>query len=134
MAGALLNTITGRGTDDAATRTASVTHQWMAITLLKLIGCASLLISMSLLAAVLTRNALVGILSVTGIWHISNLLFDFAGLPQLSYLEISRTMDKVLAGVANMGDELVAIGWLFGISAVLGVLTVVAFISRDPVK
>ena len=131
---ALLNTITGRGEDDAETRTASVTHEWMAITLLKLIGCACLLISMSLLAAVLTRNALVGILSVTGIWHISNLLFDFAGLPQLSYLEISRTMDKVLAGVANMGDELVAIGWLFGIAAVLGGLAVVAFISRDPVR
>lgn len=43
-------------------------------------------------------------------------------------------MDKVLAGVANMGDELAAIGWLFGISAVLGVLAVVAFVSRDPVK
>jgi hypothetical protein len=57
-----------------------------------------------------------------------------SGLPQLSYLEIGRAMDKVLAGVANMGDELAAIGWLFGISAVLGVLAVVAFVSRDPVK
>jgi hypothetical protein len=133
-AGALLNTITGRGKDDAETRTASVTHEWMAIALLKLVGCACLLISLSLLASVLTRNALVGILSVTGIWHISNLLFDFAGLPQLSYLEISRTMDKVLAGVANMGDELVAIAWLFGIAAALAGLTVVAFISRDPVR
>ena len=133
-AGALLNTITGRGQDDTETRTASVTHKWMAVTLFKVLGCACLLITLSLLASVLARNALVGILSVAGIWHISNLLFDFAGLPQLSYLEIGRTMDKVLAGVANMGDELVAIGWLFGISAVLGVLAVVAFISRDPVK
>ncbi len=134
MAGALLNTITGRGQDDAETRTASVTHEWMTIALLKVVGCACLLITLSLLASVLTRNALVGILGVAGIWHISNLLFDFAGLPQLSYLEISRTMDKVLAGVANLGDELAAIAWLFGIAAVLGGLTVVAFISRDPVS
>ncbi len=132
MAGALLNTIMGRGVDDADTRTTSVTHEWMAIALLKVVGCTCLLIALSLLVSVVTRNALVAILGVTGIWHTSNLLFDFVGLPELSYLEISRTLDKVLAGVANMGDELVAIAWLFGIAAALGGLTVVAFISRDP--
>jgi multidrug resistance efflux pump len=131
---ALLNTITGHGSDDVETRTASVTAGWMVVALFKVIGCTCLLVTLSLLAAVITRSALISILGVTGIWHISNLIFDFVGLPELSYLEIIRTMDKVLAGVATTGDELLTIGWLFGMAAGLGALAVTAFIYRDPPK
>ena len=134
MAGALLDTITGHGVDDAQTRTTSVTSLWMLIGLSKIIGLTCLLIVLSLLAAALFRNALVAILSVTGFWHISNLIFDFMGLPELSYLEVVRTMDKVLGGIAHLSDELVTLAWLFGITSLIGFLTVVIFIHRDPPK
>lgn len=134
MAGALLDTITGHGVDDTQTRTTSVTPLWMLIGLFKLIGLTCLLIALSLFAAVLCRNALFAILSVTGIWHISNFVFDFVGLPELSYLEVVRTMDKVLGGVAHLGDEVRTLAWLFGITALIGFLTATLFIHRDPPK
>ena len=134
MAGALLDTITGHGVDDTQTRTTSVTPLWMLIGLFKLIGLTCLLIALSLFAAVLFRNALVAILSVTGVWHISNFVFDFVGLPELSYLEVVRTMDKVLGGVAHLGDEVRTLAWLFGITALTGFLTATLFIHRDPPK
>ncbi len=134
MAGALLDTVTGRGKDDIETKTTSVTTPWMLLCLSKVVGCAFLLIALSMLTAVVTRNALIAILGVTGMWHISNLIFDFVGLPELSYFEMVRTMDKVLTGVASVGDELAAIAWLFGIAAAFAGLTVAAFISRDPPK
>jgi hypothetical protein len=68
------------------------------------------------------------------LWHISNLFFDFAGLPELSYLEMVRTMDKVLGGVATVGDELTALAWLYGIAVALGIAALGLFISRDPPK
>ena len=134
VAGALLDTITGHGVDDTQTRTTSVTPRWMLIGLSKLIGLTCLLIALSLCAAVLFRNALFAILSVTGVWHISNVVFDFVGLPELSYLEVVRTMDKVLGGVAHLGDEVRTLAWLFGITALIGFLTVALFIHRDPPK
>ncbi len=134
MAGALLDTVTGRSKDDTETKTASVTTPWMLLGLSKVVGCTLLLIALSMLAAVLTRNALIAILGVTGIWHISTLIFDFVGLPELSYFEMVRTMDKVLAGVASVRDELTAIAWLFGIAGAFASLTVAVFISRDPPK
>jgi hypothetical protein len=73
-------------------------------------------------------------LGVAGLWHVSNLLFDFAGLPELSYLEMVRTMDKVLGGVAKLNDELAAVSWLFGLAVAFGVGTVILFIARDPPK
>ncbi len=134
MAGVLLDTITGHGVDDTQTRTTSVTPMWMLIALTKVIGLACLLIALALSAAVLFRNALIAILGVTGLWHISNLIFDFVGLPELSYLEVVRTMDKVLGGVADLGDEILALTWLFGITGTIGLLTVLLFIRRDPPK
>lgn len=128
----LLDTITGHGVDDTQTRTTSVTPRWMLIGLLKVVGLTCLLIALSLFAAALFRNALVAILGVTGLWHISNLIFDFVGLPELSYLEVVRTMDKVLGGVAQLGDEILTLTWLFGITGLIGFLTVVLFIHRDP--
>jgi len=74
------------------------------------------------------------ILGTIGLWHISNLLFDFAGLPDLSYLEIVRTMDKVLGGVANPAQELGVLAWLTGITAALGLMTLALFVARDPPK
>ena len=134
VAGALLDTITGHGVDDTRTRTTSVTPLWMLIGLSKLVGLTCLLIALSILAAVLCHNALFAILSVTGVWHISNLIFDFAGLPELSYLETVRTMDKVLGGVAHLGDEIRTLAWLFGITALIGLLITILFIRRDPPK
>lgn len=134
MAGELLDTITGHGVDDTKTRTTSVTPLWMLIGLSKVIGLTCLLIALSLFAAALFRNALIAILSVTGVWHISNLIFDFVGLPEISYLEVARTMDKVLGGVAHLSDEILTLTWLFGITGLIGFLTVVLFIRRDPPK
>lgn len=134
IAGLLLDTITGHGVDDTQTRTTSVTPLWMLISLSKVIGLTCLLIALSLFAAVLFRNALIAILGVIGVWHISNLIFDFVGLPELSYLEVIRTMDKVLGGVAHLGDELLTLAWLFGITGLIAFLTVALFIRRDPPK
>lgn len=130
----LLNTLTGHGVDDVASRTASVTVGWMLVALGKVVGCAFLLVNLALLASALFRNALVSILSVVGLWHVSNLLFDFAGLPDLSYLEMVRTMDKVLGGVADRSTELTSLAWLFGIALAFGLLALAQFISRDPPK
>ncbi|MCR4318201.1 MAG: HlyD family efflux transporter periplasmic adaptor subunit [Planctomycetes bacterium] len=134
MADEIFDTLTGRGKDDLDTRTASVTYFWMLVGFAKVIGCAMLLVTLSLFATALFRSALFSILGVVGLWHVSNLLFDFAGLPELSYIEIMGTMDKVLAGASGAGDEIAALCWLYGISAVLGVLTVYVFTKRDPVK
>jgi len=128
----LLNALTGHGTDDVESRTTSVTTGWMLIGLGKVIGCAGLLVTVTLATLALFRNALIAILGVIGLWHISNLLFDFAGLRDLSYLEMVRTMDKVLGGVAKPADELTALAWLFGIAASFGVLAIALFVSRDP--
>jgi multidrug resistance efflux pump len=128
----LLNALTGRDKDDLESRTASVTIPWMVIALAKVLGCAVFLVSLTLFFVVAFRNALIAILGAVGLWHISNLLFDFAGLPNLSYLEIVRTMDKVLGGIATVGEELAVIGWLAGITAVLASLTVALFVSKDP--
>ena len=130
----LMNTLTGRGEDDIESRTASVTVPWMLIASSKVIGCATLLVSFSLFLAVLFRNSLVAILGTIGLWHISNLFFDFAGLPELSYLEIVRTMDKVLGGIANPADELKVLAWMFGISLSFVFVTIARFRSRDPQK
>ncbi len=128
----LMNALTGHGEDDLESRTASVTYPWMALACGKVFGTATLLVAFSLLMAVLFRNALVAILGTVGLWHISNLIFDFAGLPELSYLEIVRTLDKTLGGIANPGDELWTLAWMLGLSAVCGAALVALFVSRDP--
>jgi len=131
---ALLNTLTGHGVDDVGSKTTSVTYGWMLIGLGKVLGCSLLLVTLTLLLLVLFRSALMAILAAAGLWHVSNLLFDFAGLPELSYLEMVRTMDKVLGGVASRPEELIALAWLYGIALVLGGAAVALFISRDPPK
>lgn len=131
---AILNTLTGRNQDDLNSRTASVTTPWMLIALGKVLGCACFLVTLTLFFVVLFRNSLIAILGTVGLWHISNLIFDFAGLPNLSYLEMVRTMDKVLGGIAQATDELAVLGWLGGLSAALAGLALVLFISKDPPK
>ena len=74
------------------------------------------------------------ILGAIGLWHISNLLFDFAGLPDLSYLEIVRTMDKVLGGVAQPSHEIGLLAWLLVITLGFAALALATFVSRDPPK
>lgn len=128
----LLRFFTAQGEDDIGTRRASVTLAWMAVGLSKVLGCACLLVATTLAALTLFRNALIAILGIVGLWHVSNLLFDFAGLRELSYLEMVRNMDKVLAGMAKPWDEFTALAWLFGIAAAFGACTVALFISRDP--
>ena len=128
----LLNALTGRKVDDVTSRTASVTPGWMLIGVGKVAGCAALLVCLTLFMATLFRSALIAILGTIGLWHVSNLLFDFAGLPDLSYLEMVRTMDKVLSGVAKAWHEVAMVGWLFGLALLLGVATSALFISRDP--
>jgi multidrug efflux pump subunit AcrA (membrane-fusion protein) len=130
----LMNALTGHGTDDLESRTKSVTTTWMLIALAKVLGCAVMLVTLTLLLLVVSRSALVSILGTIGLWHVSNLLFDFAGLPDLSYLEMARTMDKVLGGVASLSEELAGLGWLYGIAAVLASAAVALFITRDPPK
>ncbi|MBM3839835.1 MAG: HlyD family efflux transporter periplasmic adaptor subunit [Verrucomicrobia bacterium] len=130
----LFNALTGRGADDAKSRTASVTTGWMLIGFAKVVGCAAMLVTLTLLASALFRSALIAILSVIGLYHISNLLFDFAGLPDLSYLEMVRNMDKVLGGIASPVDELTSLAWLFGIATVFGIMAMSVFISRDPMR
>jgi hypothetical protein len=131
-AAALLNALTGRSSDAPVSRSASVTPGWMLIGLAKVLGCACLLVTMTLTLLIVCRNTLTAILGVIGLWHISNLIFDFVGLRELSYLEMVRTMDKVLGGVARPVDELTALAWLFGIAAGFGALAVALFVSRDP--
>ena len=128
----LLNVLTGHSADDLASRTTSVTTGWMLIGLGKVLGCACLLVTMTLATLALFRNALTAILGVVGLWHVSNLLFDFAGLRDVSYLEMVRTMDKVLGGIAKPADELTTLAWLFGLAAAFGALAVAVFVSRDP--
>ena len=82
----------------------------------------------------LIRNALTAILAVIGLWHVSNLLFDFVGLREVSYLEIVSTLDKVLGGIARPAAEFAVLGWLFGFAAVFAFLAVTLFIARDPPK
>lgn len=130
----LLNALTGHDEDDLESRTASVTAPWMIVALAKVFGCAILLVNLTLLFVVAFRNPLIAILGTLGLWHVSNLIFDFSGLPGLSYLEIVRTMDKVLGGIATLGEELGLIAWLAGLSALFGCLTVLLFISKDPPK
>jgi multidrug resistance efflux pump len=129
---ALLDTLTGHGKDDLESRTASVTVPWMLIALGKVLGCACFLVTLTLLLLVTFRNALIAILGTIGFWHVSNLIFDFAGLPALSYLEMVRTMDKVLGGIALPGDELTVLAWLAGLSIVLAAGTLALFIGQDP--
>lgn len=129
---ALLNSLTGRGQDDLQSRTASVTVPWMMIGLGKVLACACFLVASTLLLLVVFRNALIAILGTIGLWHVSNLIFDFSGLPELSYLEIVRTMDKVLGGIATAGDELAVIVWFAGLSVALAAATLALFITKDP--
>lgn len=131
---AMLNVLTGQTAGDSAARSASVATGWMFIGLGKVIGCACLLVTLTLAMLTLFRNSLTAILCVIGLWHISNLLFDFVGLRDVSYLEMVGNMAKVLGGVAKPVDELIVLGWLFGLAAVFGALTVWLFIARDPVK
>ena len=129
---ALLNTLTGRDQDDLESRTASVTIPWMLIALGKVLGCACFLVTFTLMLLVMFRNALLAILGTIGFWHVSNLLFDFAGLPGLSYLEIVRTLDKVLGGIAVPSDELTVLLWLAGLSIGAAAVAMALFISKDP--
>jgi len=131
---AVLNALTGHGEDDLGTRTASVTPFWMLITLGKLISCAVMVTTLTLMLTVLFRNALISILGTIGLWHVSNLGFDFAGLPQLSYLEILRTMDKVLGGIVAPWDEIATIAWMLGFAAFFSAISLVMFILKDPPK
>lgn len=127
-----LNALTGAGQDDLESRTASVTTGWMLVGLGKVMGCAFLLVTLTLLLLVISRSTLIAILGAIALWHVSNLFFDFAGLPELSYLEMVRTMDKVLGGVAVARDEWLALAWLYGIAAALGGAALGLFIVRDP--
>jgi hypothetical protein len=129
---ALLNVLTGRGSGDSSSRTASVTTGWMLIGLGKVLGTACLLVTLTLAALMVFRNNLVAILGVIGFYHVSNLLFDFAGLKELSYLEMVSKMEKVLGGFTKPVDELTTLAWLFGFAAAFGVLAATLFISRDP--
>lgn len=133
-AAAILNVLTGRGPAESATRTTSVTIGWMLVGLGKVLGTACFLVALTLFALMLFRNSLVAILGVIGFYHISNLLFDFVGLKELSYLEMVATMDKVLGGVGKWGEEMITLGWLFGLSAVFAALASWLFIVRDPPK
>ena len=115
-------------------RTTSVTLGWMLLGLGKVLGSACLITTLTFLVLILVRNTLIAILGVIGFYHISNLLYDFVGLKDLSYLEMSATMEKVLGGIAKPGVELITLAWLFGLAIALGVLTAALFVSRDPPK
>jgi multidrug resistance efflux pump len=131
---AMLNVLTGQNAGNSTARSASVTTGWMFIGLGKVIGSACLLVTLTLAMLTIFRNSLTAILCVIGLYHISNLLFDFVGLRDISYLEMVGNMGKVLGGVAKPVDELMVLGWLFGLAAAFGALTLWLFISRDPVK
>jgi hypothetical protein len=93
-----------------------------------------MLVALTLLILILSRSTLVAVLVTIGLWHVSNLLFDFAGLPDLSYIEMVRTMDKVLGGIARPAHELITLSWLAGIILILSLVTQLLFIWRDPPK
>jgi hypothetical protein len=131
---AILNVLTGRSASQSATRTTSVTAGWMFIGLGKVLGSACLFTMLTLAVLVLFRNSLVAILGVIGLYHISNLLFDFVGLKDLSYLEMVATMEKVLGGIAQPLDEMTILAWFFGLSLLFALLATTLFISRDPPK
>lgn len=130
----LLNALMGRSEEDIGSRTASVTPFWMIVTLVKVVSCAWMMTTLTLMLVVMFRNSLIAILCAIGLWHVSNLAFDFAGLPQLSYLEILRTMDKVLGGIVSPGDELISIAWILGFSALFAAVAAIVFIVKDPPK
>ena len=90
--------------------------------------------ALPLLLLTLVRSQLIAILGAIGLWHVSNLIFDFAGLPDLSYLEMVRTMDKVLGGVADPMHECGLLAWLLGITLGMAALALLVFVSRDPAK
>ena len=90
--------------------------------------------ALTFLLVVIFRNALVAILGAIGLWHISNLGFDFVGLPQLSYLEMLRTLDKVLGGIVSPMDEILTVAWMLGFTALFAGVALVLFIRRDPPK
>jgi len=129
---ALLNVLTGRAQGESLTRTGSVTIRCMLLGLGKVLGTACLLVTLTLAAQMIFRNSLVAILGVIGFYHISNLLFDFVGLKELSYLEMVRTMGKVLAGFTSATDELTTLAWLWAFAIGFGLLAAVLFVSRDP--
>jgi multidrug efflux pump subunit AcrA (membrane-fusion protein) len=131
---AILNLLTGRAQGGSVSKTTSVTPVWMAIGLGKVLGTCLLLVTFTLLILILFRNSLIAILSVVGFYHISNLLYDFAGLKDLSYLEMVATMEKVLGGVAKPADELTTLAWLAGLTVLCGGVAVALFVSRDPPK
>lgn len=106
----------------------------MLVALGKVVGCALMLVTLTLFLAALSRNALIAILVAIGLWHVSNLAFDFAGLPELSYLEILRTMDKVLGGVVRPQDELSTLLWMGAFTAAFSFGALAFFITRDPPK
>jgi len=133
-AAALLNVLTGRSSGESVTQTTSVTTGWMLIGLGKVIGTACLLVTLTLTVLMLFRNSLVAILGVVGLYHISNLFYDFLGLKELSYLEMVATMQQVLGGIAKPAAELTTLAWLFGFALAFGVLATALFISRDPPK
>ena len=130
----LLDALTGRGVDDIGSRTASVTPFWMGVAVAKLVACAWMVTTLTLMLVVMFRNSLIAVLGAIGLWHVSNLAFDFAGLPQLSYLEILRTMDKVLGGIASPTDELTSILWMLCFATAFASVAATLFIVRDPAK
>lgn len=131
---AVFNALTGRGEDDIGSRTASVTPFWMTITIAKIVSCTWMVTTLTLMLAVMFRNALVAILGAIGLWHVSNLGFDFVGLPELSYLEILRTLDKVLGGIVSPMDELITIAWMLGFASLFAGVALTLFIVKDPPK
>ncbi len=130
----VLNALTGRGVDDIGSRTASVTPFWMLITIAKIVSCTWMVTALTLMLVVMFRNALIAILGAIGLWHVSNLGFDFVGLPQLSYLEILRTLDKVLGGIVSPMDEVITITWMLGFAAAFAGVALTLFIVKDPPK
>jgi len=131
-AAAILNVLTGRSSGESVTRKASVTMGWMVIALAKVLGTACFLATLTLTALMIFRNNLIAILGVIGFYHISNLLFEFIGLKDLSYLEMVKNIGKVLGGFATPADEFISLAWLFGLSAAFALLAALLFISRDP--
>lgn len=131
---AILKVLTGNTGGASLTRTATVTPTWMLAALSKVIATSAMVVALTILAVILFRNALIAILGVVGFYHISNLLFDFLGLKDLSYLEMVANMGKVLGGMAVPRDELTCIAWLIGFALLFAVLGSFLFISRDPPK
>ena len=131
---AMLNLLTGQGEEDVGSRTASVTPFWMLISIAKVVTCTWMVTAFTMMLAVLFRNSLVAIIGAIGLWHVSNLGFDFIGLPQLSYLEILRTMDKVLGGIVSTINELTTIAWMLGFASLFAAIALTMFIVKDPPK